>query len=68
MVNIISSLANLYELSIIAEGVETKHQLDYLQNLDCQYVQGYYLSKPMAWLDFRAILIENLPNKNVAKY
>ena len=68
MVNIISSLANLYELSIIAEGVETKHQLDYLKKLDCQYVQGYYLNKPMAWLDFRAILIEHAHSSSSSKY
>ena len=32
---------------IIAEGVETLGQLEELQALGCQTVQGYYLAKPM---------------------
>ncbi|MFD2167232.1 putative bifunctional diguanylate cyclase/phosphodiesterase [Thalassotalea euphylliae] len=32
---------------VLAEGVETKTQLDILRNLDCDAVQGYYISKPV---------------------
>lgn len=31
----------------IAEGVETKEQFDYLNTIDCDNIQGYYLGKPM---------------------
>lgn len=31
----------------IAEGVETKEQFDYLNAIDCDNIQGYYLGKPM---------------------
>lgn len=31
----------------IAEGVETQEQLDYLTEIDCDNIQGYYLGKPM---------------------
>ncbi|MEP7706121.1 EAL domain-containing protein [Paraglaciecola sp. 25GB23A] len=34
-------------LSVVAEGVETKEQLTLLAELDCNFVQGYYLSKPI---------------------
>src|ERR1039458_3881244 len=33
-------------LKVIAEGVETPHQLDYLKALKCQYGQGYLFSTP----------------------
>lgn len=35
-------------LETIAEGVETKEQLDYLKNIHCINIQGYFLGKPMA--------------------
>ena len=47
IVEVISNLAKLYNLKIIAEGVETQEQMAYLQNLNCDYAQGYFLSKPL---------------------
>lgn len=41
------TLANNLGLEVIAEGVEELHQLTYLKNLGCQYIQGYYFSKPL---------------------
>ncbi len=52
MVDVILSLANLYGLKIVAEGVENQVQLDYLVRANCDYFQGYYLAKPMPWEDF----------------
>jgi len=43
----IISLANNLGLSCIAEGVETKSQLMYLQGLGCEAIQGFYFSKPL---------------------
>lgn len=34
-------------ISIIAEGVETQAQLDYLRSIDVAYAQGYHIAKPM---------------------
>ena len=43
----IVALAKSLHLNITAEGVETKAQLDYLQEQGCHEVQGYYFSKPL---------------------
>lgn len=43
----ILSLAQTLNLSVVAEGVETKEQLDFLQTLNCKYIQGYYYSPPL---------------------
>jgi EAL domain-containing protein (putative c-di-GMP-specific phosphodiesterase class I) len=40
----IVSLAKTLGVSVIAEGVETKEQIDYLSSINCPYAQGYYYS------------------------
>ncbi|GAV25409.1 GGDEF domain-containing protein [Carboxydothermus islandicus] len=40
-------LAHRMKLSVAAEGVETREQLDYLIRCGCDKVQGYYFSKPL---------------------
>ena len=35
-------------IEVVAEGVETRELKDFLQNLNCQYMQGYYFSKPLS--------------------
>jgi EAL domain-containing protein (putative c-di-GMP-specific phosphodiesterase class I) len=39
-------------LEIIAEGVETATQLNFLRDAHCDEVQGYLLGKPMSAVDF----------------
>jgi diguanylate cyclase (GGDEF)-like protein/PAS domain S-box-containing protein len=41
------AMAHSLKLDVVAEGVETKEQLDYLLENDCDEVQGYYFSKPL---------------------
>ncbi|WP_457564253.1 EAL domain-containing protein [Caminibacter sp.] len=43
----IISLAKGFNLKIVAEGVETKIQRDFLIQNGCDYIQGYYYSKPL---------------------
>ncbi len=43
----IISLAHGLQLKVIAEGVETQEQLDYLKTKGCDEVQGYFLSRPL---------------------
>ena len=57
-VETIISLAHSLELSVIAEGIETKEQLLYLKELDCDVVQGDFYSKPLTVTQLSA-MIEN---------
>ncbi len=47
IVKAIISLAHNLQLSVIAEGVETEAQLEYLQKNGCDEIQGYYISRPV---------------------
>ena len=47
VVKTIHDLAKIYQLNVIAEGVETQQQLEYLQNIGCECIQGYFLSQPV---------------------
>ncbi len=47
LVNAIIAMAQSLGLKIVAEGVETKEQVDILTTLGCDYLQGYYFSKPV---------------------
>lgn len=47
MVKAIIKMAKGLGFDIVAEGVETQEQADFLQKLGCAYVQGYYYSRPV---------------------
>lgn len=47
IVRTIIALAKALKLSVIAEGIETVHQLHQLQVLNCEYAQGYLFSRPV---------------------
>ena len=51
MINMIKMLKEL-KIEIIAEGVETTKQLDFLRKHGCNFVQGYYFSKPVSREEF----------------
>lgn len=57
--NILSSvvrMAHWLSLPVLAEGVETKEQADYLKGLGCNLMQGYYFSRPLPAEQFEALL------------
>ena len=35
------------QLTMLCEGIETQHQLEYLRNIGCDLGQGYFIAKPM---------------------
>ncbi|GAA0357064.1 putative bifunctional diguanylate cyclase/phosphodiesterase [Bacillus horti] len=47
IIGTIISMANHLNIDVVAEGVETKEQNDFLQSTGCQIMQGYYYGKPM---------------------
>lgn len=60
IVNAIVGLAKAIDLTVIAEGVETKEQLDNLTKLNCDFVQGYYFYKPMPFNEALELLQKQL--------
>lgn len=56
------------DLKVVAEGVETISQLEYLQNCNFDYCQGYYLGKPMPSHELEARdfnLLNSVPARRV---
>ena len=47
IVTAIAALARSLNLSVLAEGVESKQQLDFLREKKCERVQGYFFSRPL---------------------
>lgn len=52
----IINMARFMELRMIAEGVETRAQMEMLLDMGCQYGQGYYFYRPMPIADCEAIM------------
>lgn len=50
----IISMAQHLKLDVIAEGIETKDQLDILTKNDCMEIQGYYFSRPLSAEDIES--------------
>lgn len=51
IVKLIAGMAKSLNMRVIAEGVETEAQLERLQALGCDLVQGYLFGKPQAEVD-----------------
>ena len=59
LLKFIVQLVQSLGMKITAEGVEYKEQLDFLEKLNCDDIQGFYFSKPLMLADFSAKLTEN---------
>lgn len=58
IVRAIINLGHALDLTVIAEGVETKEQLQYLSALECDVVQGFLFSKALSAPAFEELLVE----------
>jgi len=56
----IVGLAKSLGLSVIAEGVESDYQYQELKQLDCQFVQGYFISKEISSEEAMELIARNL--------
>jgi EAL domain-containing protein (putative c-di-GMP-specific phosphodiesterase class I) len=59
IVQTIIVMANSLGLDVIAEGVETRAQLEFLRERGCPAFQGYLFSRPVALLEFEALLLRS---------
>ncbi|HCI63710.1 MAG TPA: diguanylate cyclase, partial [Clostridiales bacterium] len=50
----IVAMGHRLHLGIVAEGAETRGQVDRLKDAGCDYVQGYFFAKPMPLDQFEA--------------
>ena len=59
------ALGHSLRLKVVAEGVETKEQQDFLRSNDCDEMQGYLFSKPLPAEEVTALLKGHSPKQNL---
>lgn len=67
IVNTIVAMANGLKLNVIAEGIESQRQLDYLREIGCNEAQGFLFGKPMKPAVIKTLIIKkpfSLPDAN----
>ena len=52
----ILALAKTLDIAVVAEGVENAVQLERLEAMDCQLIQGYYFARPLSSRDAESYL------------
>ncbi|MCR5031570.1 MAG: EAL domain-containing protein [Lachnospiraceae bacterium] len=57
------AMAKALQIPVVAEGAETREQVDFLDQLGCEQVQGFYFAKPMRELDFDRLLNQQKKSK-----
>lgn len=49
-------MAKMLNINTVAEGVETREQLEFLRNVGCDRIQGYYFSKPLQLDEYEKLI------------
>jgi diguanylate cyclase (GGDEF)-like protein/PAS domain S-box-containing protein len=60
IIRAIITMANSLNLEVIAEGVETQNQLQFLKSQECNEIQGYYLSEPLSVDELKEMLMNKI--------
>ncbi len=66
IVDAIVAMAHSLNLNVIAEGVETREQLDFLRQRKCHQAQGYYFAKPLDPQQFEAFITQGMPVEDMS--
>lgn len=56
LVKAIVKLAEILHFEVVAEGIESLEQLNFLNTTSCKLVQGYYFYKPMPYSNFKTLI------------
>ncbi|MBN9047611.1 MAG: EAL domain-containing protein [Rhizobiales bacterium] len=59
LISAIINLAKVMSFKVVVEGVETKEQLDFLTEQECNLIQGYYFSPAISKEEMEALLIQD---------
>jgi len=62
LVQSIIEMAHSINRTVVAEGVETEGMMQVLRQLNCDSVQGYYISRPVPLADLAAMLEQKVIN------
>ena len=60
VISTVVDLAKNLDMDVISEGVETREQVEFLTEIHCAMVQGYYFAKPMPITDFEKLWYDDL--------
>lgn len=52
LIDVIIDMARVYNLNVIAEGIETEKQFEYIKKIGCHQGQGFFMSKPIPEHEF----------------
>jgi diguanylate cyclase (GGDEF)-like protein len=66
IVDAIVAMAHALKLNVIAEGVESLEQLEFLRQRNCQHVQGYYFARPLDTPQFEAFIDQGRAGRDVS--
>ena len=56
VVESVIQMAHSLDIKVVAEGVETQDQIDFLKKIGCDIIQGYYFARPMPVKDFACLV------------
>ncbi len=67
LIDTIIGMARRLGKKVVAEGVETEAQCDYLRELGCDFAQGYLFGKPMSAADFGEFVRASAPTHDTPR-
>lgn len=58
ILNSVVRMAKWMRLPVVVEGVETRQQVDFLRTIGCEFIQGYYFSRPIPIPEYENLLAQ----------